>query len=162
MPKVLMVCLGNICRSPMAEAVANHFAKIDSRRGVSFESAGTCPVPSADADARARSTLQSRGYALPKRRARNVVGKDFERFDLILAMDSSCLAELQRRCPAQHQSKVRLFMSLAEPRLVPWPVDVPDPYYGNSQGFEKVLDLCEAGVKGLLKFDFRTGSESDR
>ena len=159
MPKVLMVCLGNICRSPMAEAVANHFAKIDSRRGVSFESAGTHPVPAADADARARSALQSRGYSLPKRRARNVVDKDFERFDLILAMDGSSFAELQRRCPAQHQSKVQLFMSLAEPRSGGWPADVPDPYYGNPEGFEKVLDLCEAGVKGLMKFDFKTGGD---
>ena len=141
----------------MAEAVANHFVKINSRCGVSFESAGTHPVPAADADARARSALQSRGYALPKRRARNVVDKDFERFDLILAMDGSSFKELQRRCPAQHQSKVRLFMSLAEPQSADWPTDVPDPYYGNPEGFERVLDLCEAGVKGLLKFDFKTG-----
>lgn len=146
----------------MAEAVANHCFMRDPRQAVTVDSAGTHAVHAADADARARNLLRLRGYELPRRRARSVVDKDFEQYDLILAMDSGNLTELIRRCPEPHQHKLRLFMSLADPRSGNWPIDVPDPYYGNTQGFEKVLDLCEAGAEGLLTLDFTSHGQSGR
>ena len=152
-----MVCMGNICRSPMAEVVANHFLLARPNEVFLVKSAGTHAIRSADADLRARKVLQARGYDMPKRKARGVSDGDFERFDLILAMDATTLSELQRRCPVQHQHKLRLFMSLVELGSEVSPPSVPDPYYGNAQGFNNVLDMCEAGVKGLLKFDFNLG-----
>jgi protein-tyrosine phosphatase len=72
---------------------------------------------------------------------------DFERFDLILAMDRDNVAQLLRRCPHEHVGKIRLFLDFATDIAED---EVPDPYYGSAQGFERVLDLCEAGAQGLL------------
>ena len=97
---------------------------------------------------------------MPKRRARSVGDKDFDHFDLILAIDDGNLADLRRLCPSHHQHKLRLFMSLAEQLPGDWPTNVPDLDHGNAQGFGTVLDLCEAGVKGLLNFDFKINDRS--
>ena len=99
-------------------------------------------------DPRAISALKRRGYDGSRIRSRKVVAKDFEQFDLIFAMDSSNLAELKRICPTEHVGKLKLFLDgLGKPDET----EVPDPYYGNAQGFERVLDLCEAGAKALVK-----------
>ena len=151
MIRILMVCLGNICRSPMAQAVASHQAELarDNAPWVHFESAGTHPgLVGSLCDPRARTALQRKGYAAPPDRCRRVTDDDFETFDLILAMDRQNLANLLERCPAVHQHKVRLFLDFAQHAAQP---EVPDPYYGDAKGFDRVLELCEAGAIGLIK-----------
>lgn len=113
-----------------------------------IDSAGTHALPKSErADPRADAALQRRGYAVPKHKSRGVQPSDFENFDLLLAMDSDNLASLQRRCPVQHQGKLRLFLAFVPQLGVS---DVPDPYYSNAQGFDRVLDLCESGATGLF------------
>jgi protein-tyrosine phosphatase len=140
--RVLFVCTGNICRSPTAEGVLRVLA---AKEGIDvhIESAGLGKWHVGNApDKRAQHHAKGRGYDLSTLRARQVEPFDFERFDLILAMDRGHLRELQRMAPAKHAAKVRL--------LVP-ERDVPDPYYGGPQGFEHVLDLVEAACRDLLQ-----------
>jgi len=138
---VLFVCTGNICRSPTAEAVLRKLASsenIDLR----VESAGTHDYHVGEPpDERAQHHARNRGYDLSAQRARHVRPRDFEEFDLIVAMDRGHLRLLAQRCPLQHRGKLRLLIAEA---------DVPDPYYGGPEGFEQVLDLVEAACGGLL------------
>jgi protein-tyrosine phosphatase len=92
-------------------------------------------------DDRAQDHAQRRGYDLSAQRAKHFSKRDFEEFDLVLAMDRGHLRILQRLCPPQHAGKLRLLLQDA---------DVPDPYYGGPDGFEQVLDLVEAACRGLL------------
>ncbi len=148
MTLVLLVCMGNICRSPMAEVVAT---KLTQTQGLShslqFASAGTHAQP-LRADPRTQTILKKFGYPESKKRAVQVRAQDFERFDLILAMDSDNLRTLQKICPQEQAHKLRLFLECAE-RLET--DQVPDPYYGNLAGFERVLGLCEAGAQAWIK-----------
>lgn len=151
MYKILLVCMGNICRSPMAASVM--YAEVARRQladRVALDSAGTYGAHQGEkADRRAMALAQARGYEqILQQRARKVTEQDFERFDLILAMDLDNLGELHRVCPAEHHHKLHLFLEYAgvEERR-----EVPDPYYGNAAGFEAVLRLCEQGVDGVLK-----------
>lgn len=98
-------------------------------------------------DARAQAAARMRGYDLSALRARQVSTADFERFDLLLAMDEANLAELRRRCPPEHRGKVRLLMEFA-PGVAE--TEVADPYFGGAQGFEQVLDQVERACAGLL------------
>ena len=139
--KVLMVCTGNICRSPTAEGVLRELAR---REGLTLhvESAGTHDYHLGEPpDERAQHHARRRGYDLSRQRARRVRKSDFREFDLILAMDRGHLGILQRQCPAEHRAKLRLFAAQRE---------VPDPYYGGPEGFEQVLDLVEAACRELL------------
>ena len=139
--RVLFVCTGNICRSPTAEGVLRHLAQ-DSGIPIHVESAGTGDWHVGQPpDERAQHHAKGRGYDLSAQRARQVRLRDFEDFDLIVAMDRGHLAALERQCPGEHRGKLRL---LAEGR------DVPDPYYGGPDGFERVLDMVEAGCRRLL------------
>ncbi len=114
-----------------------------------FDSAGTHAHHLGEKpDRRAEMVLSSRGYELVRTRSRRVSAKDFEVFDLILAMDTGNLTELRRLCPPSQLTKLRLLLSFAEGLNV---TEIPDPYYGNAEGFERVLDLCEAGAKGLIR-----------
>lgn len=97
---------------------------------------------------RAQAVLQQRGYAVSKTRSRRVNAKDFEHFDLIVAMDHTVLTELRRLCPPAHTSKLHLLLDFSPDHRGQ---DVPDPYYGNLQGFDRVLDLCELGARALIK-----------
>ena len=90
----------------------------------------------------------TRGLDISGLRARQVEDADFERFDLILAMDRSNHATLIARCPAAHRARVRLLLEFVE---APGRMDVPDPYYGGAQGFDEVLDLVEEAAAGLLE-----------
>lgn len=147
--KLLMVCMGNVCRSPMAQVVTSRMAEqAGLARDAQIESAGThAASPRDTADPRAQSVLATRGYPACTSRARRVMERDFNQYDLLLAMDQANLDELRRLCPAEHQHKLHLFLEFAQCGGG----EVPDPYYGNVEGFERVLDLCEAGARGLVK-----------
>ena len=151
---ICFVCLGNICRSPTAEAVMR--AQIEATglaAQIVVDSAGTGDWHVGEApDARAQGAARQRGYDLSALRGRQIGKTDFERFDLLLAMDDANLRELQKLCPPEHRHKVRLLMEFAaraESR------EVADPYFGGAQGFEQVLDQCEEACQGLLA-DLRT------
>ncbi|MDX9859502.1 MAG: low molecular weight protein-tyrosine-phosphatase [Rhodospirillales bacterium] len=149
MVNVLFVCLGNICRSPAAEGV---FRALVEREGladrIACDSAGTGSwhvgkVP----DARMRAAAKRRGYDLESLRGRQVTVGDFERFDYVLAMDGENLANLTVLCPPGREGRLGRLLDFAPGA---GRRDVPDPYYGGADGFERVLDLVEAGAAGLL------------
>jgi protein-tyrosine phosphatase len=153
---VLFVCMGNICRSPTAHGVLRHKTL---QRGwaaqLQVDSAGTHNYhPDAPPDARSQQHAAQRGYDLSDLRARALRASDFERADLILAMDWDNLALVQERCPPQYLAKVRRLTEFC--RRHDSPV-VPDPYYGGAAGFEAVLDLVEDACDGLLHHLERQG-----
>ena len=114
---------------------------------VCIDSAGTGGFHTGEApDRRASAAALQRGYDIRALRARAVVDEDFERFDLILAMDQSNLNNLRARAPAQ--ARAQLMMDFASGD---WPCEVPDPYFGGDDGFERVLDMLEAASCGLLE-----------
>jgi protein-tyrosine phosphatase len=152
--RVCFVCSGNICRSPVAEAVLRHRladAGIDGL--VEVDSAGTGGWHvGQDADPRALESLTRRGYHLAHV-ARQFDVAWFAERDLVLALDRGHLRELLRLAPDEEAAdKVRLLRSF-DPALDDAPesaLDVPDPYYGGREGFDLVLDQVEAAVAGLL------------
>lgn len=150
MINLLLVCTFNVCRSPMAQAVTRHFAmQANLSRSIVIESAGTRSSRSKEPlDPRAKTALAGRGYVIGKTRSRQIIDSDFNRYDLILAMDQTNLNDLRRLCPADQGHKLHLFLAFAQGVDI---CSVPDPYFGNAEGFLRVLDLCEAGARGLLK-----------
>jgi protein-tyrosine phosphatase len=150
---VLFVCMGNICRSPTVEGV---FRKALQERApdlsIHVDSAGTHGYHVGEPpDPRAIEAAARRGIDLKALRARMVTAEDFERFDLILAMDQENREALLRRGPATHHHRVRLFLEFAGSSVDVSGVEVPDPYYGGPAGFERVLDLAEEAAEGLLE-----------
>jgi protein-tyrosine phosphatase len=132
----------------MALVVAQQLTRNRGRATeLQFDSAGTHVQGAKRLDARAQAVLLKRQYTPGKNRSRQVTAQDFARFDLILAMDKANLAALRRLCPPALHGKLRLLMSFAPEQGM---VEVPDPYYGDLAGFERVLDLIEASMKGLL------------
>ena len=133
----------------MAEAVARAMAEERGLKGVvEFDSAGTHGYHAGEPpDDRACKVAAQRGYGLAGLRARKVAVDDFSRFDMILAMDRQNLAALQRLCPESHLQKLQLFLDFGSGTDTD---EVPDPYYGNLSGFDRVLDLCENAAAGLL------------
>jgi protein-tyrosine phosphatase len=149
---ILFVCMGNICRSPTAECVFRaKVAQAGLQEKVKIDSAGTHNYhPGSPPDERSQAHALSRGYDLSQLRARQITELDYERFDLILAMDWDNLALLQADCPSQQAHKLKLLMSFASPRLGLGEV-VPDPYHGNRADFEAVLNRLEAASAGLIE-----------
>ncbi len=145
-PKLLFVCLGNICRSPTAEAVFRHKAKAAGLNAV-IDSAGTGGWHKGDLpDARAREAGGHRGYSFAGQTARPVVDSDFLEFDLILAMDRRNYSDLIAKAPGTQVGKIRMFLDFGSSGEK----EVPDPYYGGPDGFEHVLDLIEDASDGLI------------
>ena len=134
----------------MAQWVALHLAsQAGVGKDIQVDSAGThASGGGAPMDPRAKTVLTQRGYPVGKGRARQIGDKDFDKFDMILAMDQSNMGDLRQLCPGEHTHKLRLLLEFAPATGV---MEIPDPYYGSIQGFEKVLDLCEASVRGLVQ-----------
>lgn len=147
MTRVLFVCLGNICRSPSAEAVfRDRVATAGLAGSVEADSAGTAGWHTGKpADPRAMAAARARGIAITGT-ARQVEPSDFERFDLIVAMDAANRSDLLALAAAD-PAKIRTMREFAgEPGL-----DVPDPYHGEDDGFEQVLDILERSCDGLIE-----------
>ena len=147
--KVLFVCMGNICRSPTAEAVFRHYVEKEGlTERIHIDSAGTHDYHIGDApDARTQRAARQRGYDMSQLRGRQVMAADFKRFDYVLAMDEANLSILQRLRPHDASGHLGLFLEFA--RRHP-EREVPDPYYGGADGFERVLDMVEDAADGLL------------
>ena len=146
---ILFVCMGNICRSPTAEGVFRfHAEQAGMVERLHVDSAGTHAYHTGEPpDRRARAAAERRGMSLEGISARRVNAEDFERFDYIIAMDEDNLVRLRDEAPAEHHTKLRLFLEFGESGER----EVPDPYYGGSAGFERVLDLVEEASRGLLE-----------
>jgi protein-tyrosine phosphatase len=148
--KILFVCMANICRSPTAEGVMRTMVK---RAGLDdlilVDSAGTHDYHiGSPPDSRSQAAALRRGYDLSDLRGRLLVPEDFERFDLLLAMDFNNLDRLQNMCPPQHQPKVGLLMGYATKYKSPV---VPDPYARGAADFDRVLDYVEDACSGLVR-----------
>jgi len=147
--KVLMVCLGNICRSPTAHGIfQERINKANLQTHITVDSAGTgswhigsCP------DSRAIAAAGRRGYELAHLRARQVNPDDYIEFDYILAMDRDNLRNMQSECPGQHKNKLQLLLDYSDRK----DKEVPDPYYSGGDGFELVLDMVEEAIDTLLQ-----------
>lgn len=148
--RVLLVCMGNICRSPTAEGVLRYFIKINKLGDkVEVDSAGTHGYHVGEApDSRTQRAAAVRGYNLSQLRARKVARQDLDYFDLILAMDKSNLDNLKRMATPEQQERMHLFMDYARNFDDD---EVPDPYYGLGHGFDLVLDMVEDASLGLLE-----------
>lgn len=151
--RVLFVCLGNICRSPTAEALLRARLERAGLAGrIEVDSAGTGSWHVGEGpDRRMTRAAARRGYRLDGA-ARQVTAEDFHRFDLVVAMDRENLAALEARAdggatPRAQSAKLKLFSEFLPPGS---PTDVPDPYYGGSEGFDRVLDLVEEGCAAIV------------
>ncbi len=147
--KVLFVCMGNICRSPMAEGVFRaRVAAAGYADRIEIDSAGTHAYHvGKPPDERAQAATARRRIDISGLRGRQAVAEDLVRFDYVLAMDHENDARLRAICPGGHEHKIQLFLEYASrfrERAV------PDPYYGGTSGFDRVLDLIEDAVEGLL------------
>lgn len=147
--RIVFVCLGNICRSPIAEVVMRSLVDEAGLTGqVEVASAGTADWHVGKrADPRSLDVLVRNGYDGSRHRARQFARDWFDRFDLVLALDRANLADLESLATAAHRDKVRLLMSF-DPSA--GATDVPDPYYGGPEGFDHALALIEGACRGVL------------
>lgn len=146
MKKILVICLGNICRSPTAEAVLRATAQ-QMEVEIEVDSAGTINYHQGNQpDKRSMAAGGKRGYSFKGIRSRQVHFSDFEYFDLILAADNNNVDDLKVICPTHLHYKIALFLSYAKAKTT----EIPDPYYGGEAGFELVLDLLEDASTQLL------------
>lgn len=146
---ILFVCTGNICRSPTGEAVLRRMAEAAGLGdAVTVDSCGTHAYHIGQPpDARAQEAGKQRGYDFSGQRARQICAEDFDRFDLILAMDGGHLDRLKRAAPAGCGDRIRRFLEFAPGA---GRRDVPDPYYGGAEDYELALDLIEVGCRGIV------------
>ncbi|MFN3833319.1 MAG: low molecular weight protein-tyrosine-phosphatase [Allorhizobium sp.] len=144
-PSILFVCLGNICRSPLAEGIYRHLTQPASEKpliasaGIGGWHVGSPP------DQRSINVAASHGIDISRQRARQICHEDFFDYDLVLAMDKSNLARLNTLIPPDATARLHLFATLAFSTQE----DVPDPYYGDSQDFEQVYSMLFSGCSAL-------------
>jgi protein-tyrosine phosphatase len=145
-----MVCMGNICRSPLAHGLFDELLEREGLRDcIEVDSAGTHAYHVDELpDPRSQQTAMRNGIDLSAQRARRVEQADFDEFDYILAMDRDNLSNLLNRAPETQHQKIRLFLDFAEGRSEK---EVPDPYYGGADGFERVYEMVKAASVGLLE-----------
>jgi len=150
MIKVLFVCLGNICRSPTAEGVFRKLVQEQNlARQIEIDSAGTHAYHVGEPpDERAQAAALCRGIDISGLRGRRAVAEDIRTFDYVLAMDRENFENLRAICPMGLESKIRLFLEFAPNRPEK---EVPDPYFGGTGGFDRVLDMIEEAALGLLE-----------
>ena len=150
MVKVLFVCLGNICRSPTAEGVFRKLVQEQNLvRQIEIDSAGTHAYHVGEPpDERAQAAASRRGIDISGLRGRKAIAADIRTFDYVLAMDNENFENLNAICPAGLESKIRLFLEFAPNRPER---EVPDPYFGGTGGFDRVLDMIEEAALGLLE-----------
>ncbi len=148
MTAILFVCLGNICRSPLAEGIARHTAESKGLSGrFTFDSAGCGGWHAGELpDRRSIACATRHGLDISDQRARQVTIDDFERFDLILGLDRDNVRHLNWMRPEGSGARVALYLEDALGQAK----DVPDPYYGGDRDFEAVYALCEKASEGLL------------
>ena len=147
--RVLMVCMGNICRSPTAQGVLEHLVRQRGlQQAIVVDSAGTHDYHIGHPpDRRTQQHALARGYDLSAQRARQLQREDFADFDWVLVMDADNERLARALCPPNHQHKIRLLATFCQKQTAH---EVPDPYYGGADGFEAVLDLCEDACAGFL------------
>jgi protein-tyrosine phosphatase len=147
--KILMVCLGNICRSPMAEGILRHQVRA-AGLSVDTDSAGTSHYHVGEApDQRAMKAMQRHGIDITDLRARQFTADDFHRFDILLAMDESNLTNMRALAPSPELAhKARLIMDLVPDHVLR---SVPDPYFGGDEGFEQVYHMLSEACAVLIK-----------
>ncbi|GMR03827.1 MAG: low molecular weight protein-tyrosine-phosphatase [Gammaproteobacteria bacterium] len=148
--KILFVCLGNICRSPMAEGMFRQRIKEAGLEGlVEIDSAGTHDYNvGRPPDARAQMAALRRGANISRLRGRQTCAEDIRTFDYILAMDRENYKDLRAICPVGLEHKLKMFLDYAPGRPER---DVPDPLFGGDDGFDRVLDMIEEAASGLLE-----------
>lgn len=145
--RVLVVCMGNICRSPTGEAVLKAKAEQQGLDFIEVDSAGTIGFHKGNPpDPRSKKVAEARGYSFKGIKSRKLVEEDFEQFDLLLAADQSNLADMLDMAPNEHSHKVKLFLEYGDSKIS----EVPDPYYGGAKGFDLVLDLIEEASDKVL------------
>jgi protein-tyrosine phosphatase len=147
---LLMVCTANICRSPLAHGLMAHYVEgAGLSADVVVDSAGTqVGMKGQRPDARAQAIAKKSGFDISRLKTRKIQANDFEAFDYLLAMDAEHLEALQELCPAEQQHKLALILDFAEGVNEK---EIPDPYFGNEAGFERVLELLTASCSGLLQ-----------
>lgn len=147
---ILMVCTANICRSPTAHGLLRHLLNLKGLNGlIAVDSAGTHIFEKGlSPDVRAQRVALEQGIDLSDLRTRKIRLKDFATYNYILAMDNENYRILQKICPAEHGHKILMAMEFAPELGV---IEVPDPYFGNIAGFERVFDMLDVAMKGLVK-----------
>ena len=152
---ILVVCRANVCRSPMAQALLEQRAsEAGIARSLRIRSAGTHAGRGGQKpDPRVLRTLAAHGVSVGRIRSRQVETKDFAAHDYLLALDDAIERHLAERSPAELQQRIHPLLRFA-PELVE--TEVPDPYFGNQAGFERVFGLLDAGVSGFLAYIRRT------
>ncbi|MGM0905595.1 MAG: low molecular weight protein-tyrosine-phosphatase [Pseudomonadota bacterium] len=154
MKRILMVCLGNICRSPAAEGFILH--SMDSHQlAIEIDSAGTSAHHIGEPpDKRMQQSMRKRGIDISHLSGRQIVAEDFEQFDRLYAMDQAnydyLIAMAEAKAP-EHRHKVELFLQALHNQNGDEPLEVPDPYFGGQEGFEYCVNLIERGAKALIE-----------
>jgi protein-tyrosine phosphatase len=146
---VLMVCTANICRSPLAQGLLIRAVdEVGLQKQIAVDSAGTqAGMQGQRPDPRAQAVASEVGVDISRFKARKLTSKDIERFDYVVAMDTEHLSTLQDMCPPEQQHKLALIMTYAPQNAG---MEIPDPYFGNAAGFQRVLELLSEATQGLL------------